>query len=225
MNDITAPITLIITGITVLVSWRAFNNQELLLKFMMNPYQVKHRKQYYRILSHGLIHADFIHLLFNMYIFYMFGQMLEPIFTQEEVFQRVLPGTPWWGSAAGVAFYILLYVGAVAFATLPSLKNHSDNPNYNSLGASGAVSAILMAFIVFLPTYPLSLFFIIPMPAFVAGAVFFIAEYYLKKSRMTNIAHDAHIWGGLFGLVFITVLKPQVWVRFFSQVLEYIPWI
>jgi membrane associated rhomboid family serine protease len=192
---------------------------------MLNPYQVKHRKEYYRILTHALIHADFIHLLFNMYIFYMFGQMLEPIFTNEEVFSRVLPGTSFWGAIPGAAFYVLLYVGAVAFATLPSLKNQGDNPNYNSLGASGAVSAILLVFIMFFPTMKLYFFFIIPMPAFLAGVVFFIAEYYLKKSRMTNIAHDAHIWGAIFGIIFITVIKPQVWVRFFDQVIEYIPWI
>lgn len=225
MNDITAPITLIITGITVLVSWRAFNDRNLIERFLMNPYQIKHEKQYYRIFSHALIHADFIHLLFNMYIFYMFGEMLEPVFTSEAMFQRAFPEAEFWGTALGSAYYILLYVGAVAFATLPSLRKHGDNPNYNSLGASGAVSAVLMVFILFFPTLKLLFFFIIPMPAFLAGVVFFIAEYYLKKSRMTNIAHDAHIWGALFGLLFISVIKPQIWLLFFRQVMEYIPWI
>lgn len=190
---------------------------------MLNPYLAKHNKQYYRIFTHALIHADFIHLLFNMYIFYMFGQMLEPVFTNEVAFRNAFPNTEYWGSSMGYFYYILLYVGAVVFATLPAFRKQSDNPNYNSLGASGAVSAILMVFIVFYPTMTLLFFFIIPMPAFLAGVVFFVAEYYMNKSRMTNIAHDAHIWGGIFGLAFITLVKPQVWVNFAQRVLEYLP--
>ena len=127
-------ITLIIVIITVVISLYASENYSIKNKFLLNPYNVFHHKEYYRIISHAFIHADFIHLGVNMYVFYSFGSMLE--YTFLEIFGTI-----------GTVYYIVLYIGGVIFASLLSLNKHKDNPNYNSLGASGAVSAVLFSYV------------------------------------------------------------------------------
>ena len=213
----TTPVTIILCVITGGISLLAFNNQELLKKLLMNPYQVVHHKEYQRLFTHGFIHADYMHLFFNLFVFYSFGQQIELVFTERQYFNIVFPETVFWGEAAGISRYLMLYIGALLFATLPSIIKHRNNPGYNSLGASGAVSAVLIAFIMMFPTAKLALFFIIPMPAWAAGILFFVYEGYMNKRGGTGIAHDAHIWGAVFGLMLITVIQPAVWVRFLSE--------
>lgn len=210
-------ITTIIAGITVIASLWGFSNQEGLRKFLMNPYRVIHHKEYRRLLTHGVVHADYVHLFFNMFVFYQFGQILEQVFTEREFFNRVFPDDVFWGESAGTSYFLMLYVGSILFATVPSLVKHRDNPGYNSLGASGAVSAVLIAFIMIFPMAKLALFFIIPMPAWVAGILFFVFEAYMNKRGNTGIAHDAHLYGALFGVVFLTIIQPEIWLRLWGQ--------
>lgn len=179
---------LLILAVTVGASLFAMKRPQILEKLMLVPYNVNHFKEYYRIVSHGFIHADGTHLFFNMFVLWEFGTTVE--------------------AEMGGAFPVL-YFGALLTATIPALTKHKDNANYRSLGASGAVSAVLMAFIVAHPTQPLLLFFIIPMPAIFAGVLFFLYERHMQKNGGSGIAHDAHIYGALFGLLFSIVKDPR----------------
>lgn len=210
-------ITLIITIITVGISMLGFSNPEQVRKFLMNPYEVAHHKSYHRLLTHGFLHADYMHLFFNMFVFYQFGEMVELVFTDVDAFAQVIGVSLWWGKTTGQVMYVLLYIGAILAGALPSLLKHRNNPEYNSLGASGAVSAILIVFILMFPMAQLALFFVIPMPAFVAGILFFAYESYMNKRGRTGIAHDAHLYGAVFGIAFLTIVQPEIWMRFIAQ--------
>jgi membrane associated rhomboid family serine protease len=200
------PLTFIILAATILVSWRAFEQSALFEKLLHSPYRVKHQKQYYRLFSHMLVHADGIHLALNMFVFYSFGRVLEAIFRIN------------WGIQTGSILFIALYVLGGVAATLPSLRKHSDNYAYNSVGASGGVSALLMAYMILFPMNEIAFFFI-PMPAFIGVFVFFLLEHFMKRNVRSNIAHDAHIWGALFGIVFVALAVPRSIPRFIEQVL------
>jgi len=202
----TTPLTFIILAATILVSWRAFEQSALFEKLLHSPYRVKHQKQYYRVFSHMLVHADGIHLALNMFVFYSFGRVLESIFTLN------------WGNVTGGLLFVALYGLGGAAATLPSLRKQGDNYGYNSVGASGGVSALLMAYMILFPLNEIAFFFI-PMPAFIGVFVFFLLEHFMKRNVRSNIAHDAHIWGALFGIAFIAVVVPNSIPRFISQVL------
>ena len=133
------PITFIILAATVLVSWRAFEQSALFEKLLHSPYRVKHNKQYYRLFSHMLVHADVMHLALNMFVFYSFGRVLESILRET------------WGAQQGGILFIALYVLGGVAATLPSMRKHGDNYGYNSVGASGGVSSLLMAYMILFP--------------------------------------------------------------------------
>ena len=190
---------LLILAVTVGASLFAMKRPQILEKLMLVPYNVNHFKEYYRIVSHGFIHADGTHLFFNMFVLWEFGTTVE--------------------AEMGGAFPVL-YFGALLTATIPALTKHKDNGNYRSLGASGAVSAVLMAFIVAHPTQPLLLFFIIPMPAIFAGVLFFLYERHMQKNGGSGIAHDAHIYGALFGLLFSIVKDPSSIDRMVSAIIQ-----
>jgi membrane associated rhomboid family serine protease len=199
-------ITLIIIGITVLVSIAAMQNETLKNKMMFNAYMIHHRKEGYRFISNGLIHADWIHLGFNMYALYMFGRGVE------EMYGDVYGGK-------GPFFFILLYVGALVMSSLYSYEKNKNNIYYNALGASGAVSAVVFAFIVLNPTAQLGFMFIpVPIPAYLFGLILLGIEHYLSRRGNTGIAHDAHFWGSIFGAVFTLALKPSLAIEFISKI-------
>ncbi|MDZ4822609.1 MAG: rhomboid family intramembrane serine protease [Flavobacteriales bacterium] len=214
------PITLALLVLTVLVSWQAWNNSNLFERLLCSPYRITQNREYYRVLTHGLIHANGPHLIFNMLGLFMFGQNVEAIFTYGNESNPELIG---WSKVSGMLFFFLLYAGGVAIATLPSLRKHRDNPMYRSVGASGGVSAILMAYAIIFPMQKLTLiiFPFFGLPAFIWIFIFFAMEHYMAKRGGTNIAHDAHIWGGVFGIVFVLFINPQFAVMFAQQVREY----
>ncbi|MCT4582452.1 MAG: rhomboid family intramembrane serine protease [Flavobacteriales bacterium] len=200
-------VTLVIVAITVLVSLAAFNNQDLTNQLIFSPYQAKHQNEWWRAITHGFIHADHMHLFFNMYVLYNFGDLIE----QTLIYI--------YGSTTGMLYFVGMYVGGLLFATLPSMRKHSDNPMYRSLGASGAVSTVLFAFIIYYPSEKLSLLFIpIGIPAYIFGALYLAFETYSNKNGRTNIAHDAHIAGALFGVLYVIVLDFDNLARFVSQI-------
>ncbi|MDG2245676.1 MAG: rhomboid family intramembrane serine protease [Flavobacteriales bacterium] len=211
-------ITIVIIAITVIASFFAFNNREKLGQWMMNPYAVVHYKDYKRLLTHGLIHGDMMHLFFNVFVLHQFGSSVEMVFTNESAFNVVFGMQNWWGSGMGISMFLMLYIGAIFAATIPSIIKHKDNPGYNSLGASGAVSAVLIVYILIQPTASLTLliFPFFPIPAWVMGILFFVFEAYMNKRGGTGIAHDAHIYGAIYGLLFMTVVQPSVWTWFFG---------
>ncbi|HET6225484.1 MAG TPA: rhomboid family intramembrane serine protease [Bacteroidia bacterium] len=198
-------ITLIIVVITVGVSLYAMDNYSVKNRLMFNAYQIRHRKEWYRFFSSGLIHADYMHLGFNMLTLYGFGKNVEALYD-------------YYFNEKGILFFILLYVGGLAMSSLYSYEKHKNDIHYNALGASGAVSSVLFACILMMPTNEIYIFFAIPMPAYIFGIIFLGVEYYLGKRGQSNIGHDAHFWGAIFGIVFTLVLKPELGTLFFKQI-------
>ena len=189
-------ITLAIIIFTCLVSISAFSNRKLMEDLIFYAPAIDRRRQYYRFLSHGFLHADYLHLAFNMFALYSFGQAVETmLYSNECVFD-----------SKGKLFYILLYVGALIVASVPDYLRHKNNHNYRSLGASGAVSAVIFAAIALLPQLPIRILFIpIDIPGYVFGLLYLVISAYLDRRGGGNINHSAHFWGAAFGLIFTFV--------------------
>ena len=193
---------LIILVATIIVSLWADRNPDIKERLLFIPYRVKHQQEYARLLTHGFIHADLQNLAFNMMTLYFMGEYLYNEWMQ-------LYGN------AGIAYFVVLYFFGMMVATLFPMMRHQDDPNYRSLGASGAVSAVLFAVILWNPTLSLSLLFIpIPIPAYLFGPLYLLFEYYSMKKGNTGIAHDAHIGGAIFGLLFVLMLDVQKGMQF-----------
>lgn len=187
-------ITLVLVIITTLVSIGAFNNQKIMQDLIFYPPAVSQRNQWYRFFSCGLIHADWGHLIFNMLALYLFGRQVEVQFA--EIFQD-----------KGKLLYILMYIAALAVSILPTYFKNKDNYHYRSLGASGAVSAVIFAGLLIAPYTEVYIFFIpIPIPGFVFAPLYLIISAILDRKGGSNINHSAHIWGALFGLAFVIIL-------------------
>lgn len=195
----------IIIIVTVIVSLNAFKDNTLLDKLIYSPYRSKHNREYYRMLGHILIHADSTHLIFNMMSLYFLGSLLE----QEFMFQ--------YGGLNGEIHFLVLYILGGLFATLIPYMRNQDNPNYRSLGASGAVSAVIFAAIIWNPTMELGLLFIpIPIPAYIFGPLYLAFEYWADRRGNTGIAHDAHIGGAIFGILYVLIINIDKGKDFFS---------
>ena len=186
-------ITIIIIILTSLVSYQAFRDHGIADKLIFQPASVRDG-EWYRLLTYGLLHADFTHLLFNMFTFYLFGSYIESIFKLQ------------LGTRVGSLAYILLYIGGLFFSILPTYFKQKDNYYYKGLGASGAVSAVVFAYILINPMNFMGILFIpIMLPAFLFGFVFIFISMYLDKKEVGGINHSAHITGGLYGVVFSAV--------------------
>jgi len=198
----TFTVTYSILILTVLISITAFNNPRIMDDLIFWPPAINIRHQYYRFLTCGLIHADFLHLLFNMVTLYFFGRGLEVYYAGQLGLQS------YW--------YPLLYVSAVIVANIPSYIKRKDDYNYRSLGASGGVCAVLFAFILLRPWDEIRLYFI-PMPALVYAVLFLAYSIYMSKRGGDNVNHDAHLWGALYGILFTIVLRPEVMSDFLNN--------
>lgn len=187
-------ITLAIIIITALISYQAFSNYHIADKLIFQPASVRDG-EWYRLFTYGVLHADFTHLLFNMFTLYLFGSYIENMFKLQLGFRQ--------GSIA----FILLYVGGLFFSILPTYFKEKNNYYYKGLGASGAVSAMVFAYILINPMNFMGILFIpIMLPAFLFGFIFVFISMYLDKKEVGGINHSAHIIGGLFGVIFTAVL-------------------
>jgi len=206
--------------ITALVSYLAFDRQDLMSRMLLNPYDIVHHKKWYRMFSHGFIHADFVHLLFNLYVLFMFGVQGHEIPGFGTVYNSVEPTLVATYGFQGYFYFFLLYVGGLLFSSIYTVYKHQDNPHYNALGASGAVSGIVFAYMIINPTAELGIIILpgISLPAYVFGPLLLISEYYLSKRGGTNIGHDAHISGAIFGLVYIALLDYNYYIKFFNSI-------
>jgi len=196
-------LTIVIVAITVLVSWRAFNDRALLERLILWPPAVERRKQYDRLLTHGFIHADWMHLLFNMITLWSFGSAVERVFSE-------------WITPVG---FVLFYLSAIVVAILPTYLSHRQDPNYRSLGASGGVAAVLFAFILFDPWSKLIIFPIpVPIPAFLFAILYVAYSIWMDRRGRDNVNHSAHLWGAAYGVLFTVLLEPRI-LGHFTQTL------
>ena len=196
-------ITLIIIILTGIISFTAFSNQKIIDDLIFYPPAITKHNQWYRFFTCGLIHADITHLLFNMFSLYMFGEFVERSFSTDILF-----------GGKGKLLYLIMYVLALFVCLIPTFIKHKNDYYYRSLGASGAVSAVVFAGILFNPTAKLGFFFIPPViPGYIFGPLYLILSTYLEKKSQDNVNHSAHIWGALFGIIFIVaaaaILKTE----------------
>jgi membrane associated rhomboid family serine protease len=206
-------ITIIIVIITTLVSLGGFNNQKIIDDLIFYPPAVTYRNQWYRFITCGLIHADFGHLIFNMLSFFLFGKFVESTFLEI-------------AGENGKWYYLAMYLTALAISILPTYFRHRNDYSYRSLGASGAVSAVVFAGLMIVPTVKVG-FFIIPpiIPGFIFGPLYLLISAVLDRRGGSNINHSAHIWGALYGIAFIILMGRltgyNVLSAFVRQISEY----
>lgn len=195
-------ITLIIVIITCLVSFAAFNREKLMNDLIFWPAGIQRNRQYYRYITYGLIHADMIHLFFNMLALYTFGIYIENgLFSSPDLFGQ-----------NGKLFFLVLYISAIIISPIPDFFIHRNNPDYRALGASGAVSAVVFAGIMLQPKNIISFYFI-PIPGYIGGILFLALSVYLGKRGKDNIGHGAHFTGAVYGLIF-TIIATKLFANF-----------
>ena len=185
-------VLLMIIAVTVIISFIAFNNQQLFEKYKFNVGAILQRKEYIRLLSAGFLHADLMHLLFNMMTLYFFG----PIVVQ----------------AFGEVGFLIVYLGSILLGNIFSLYLYKNQSWYSAIGASGGVSGILFASIAMIPDLGIYFFFIpIPIPGYIFGFLYFAYSVYmmLNPKQHDNIGHAAHLGGAFFGLVYAVALQPE----------------
>lgn len=189
------PVASIIFIFTLITSIYAFNDHQLYGKFMLHPYTVSKGKKLYTYITSGLIHADYMHLFFNMFTFMFFAFPLERLMGHWQ--------------------FGLLYFVSLILSDVPTVIKHKDHFWYNSLGASGAISAVLFSYILFNPLTMIGVMFI-PMPALVFAVLYLVYSWYMAKNAKDNIGHDAHFYGALTGLIFTVIFVPGIVAHFFS---------
>ena len=202
-------LTYIFIGITVAISLYAWNNADIMNKWIMNPYSVQKYKQYYRFLTSGFLHADYGHLFFNMLSLYFLGGIVEKAFAYN------------FGEQMGGILYAILYLLGIIIGNIPSYIDHKNDSYYNALGASGGVSSVVFSAILFAPTITFIIYFF-PMPAFLYGILYTAYSFYMSKKNLDNIGHSAHLYGAAFGLVFTLILKPDLFTSCIAEISAYL---
>ena len=201
-------ITTIIILATAAISILCFYGTLNIHAWLFNAWQVWHQKQWHRMLSYGMVHSGWGHLIFNMLTLYFFGPVVEQYFTAA------------FGATTGPALFAFLYISAIAVSTIGDLIKYKDDWNYNAVGASGAVSAILFASILFEPRMGIYIFMIpIPIPGYIFAPIYLAYCWYMAKRNLDNIGHTAHFWGAVYGLLFPLVCNPSIFRHFLTRLL------
>ncbi len=202
-------ITLLIVIFTSLVSFRAFSDSKLRELLIFRPTLINDRKEYYRFITSGFIHGDTMHLLINMYVLYQFGDFAESVFTA--IF------TP----AEGRIVYFIFYVSAIIVSSIPVYFRHQDNFSYAALGASGATSALVFAYILFAPW---QWFVFPPLPGIILGFAYLAYSSYMDKRGGDNIGHNQHYWGAIYGVSFmllcLAIKRPDMLSRLLDNLIQ-----
>ena len=198
-------ITLAIILITSLISISGFSQGKIIDELIFWPPAINKKHQYYRFITCGLIHADYMHLIFNMVTLYFFGTIMEAHYQGELGLQK-------W-------YYLALYIGALIVSNIPTYIKHRNDENYRSLGASGAVSAVLFAFILLSPWQRIYVI-VFPVPAIIYGGVFLFYSAYMSRKGGDHVNHDAHFYGALFGILFTIVVRPDVVNVFLNELVH-----
>ncbi|MFI3262583.1 MAG: rhomboid family intramembrane serine protease [Rikenellaceae bacterium] len=199
--------TIIIIAITAVVSFLSFNNRDLFYKLALNPYDVFKRNQWYRIITHGFVHADMAHLFVNMFVLFSFGSYVEAVLGSL--------------SPIGKPMFIIFYLGGLIFSSAYDLVTKKDNYLYNSIGASGAVSAVVFTSILISPWSKIYLMAIIPIPSIVFGILYVVYEQYMSKRSQGNVNHKAHLWGAAWGVIFPVLVEPSILNHFIHELISF----
>lgn len=201
---IQTPVASIIFLTTIMVSLLTFSNTTLYGKLMLHPHSVSRGNKLYTIITSGFIHRDWMHLFMNMLSYYFFAFQLE----------RILVMASNWGHIQ----FGMLYLVSLILSDMGSIIRHKDHFWYHSLGASGAVCAVVFSYILF---YPLASMLIlpipIPIPAVLYGILFLAYCMYATKSANDNINHEAHFLGALAGMLITIILYPHIIRHFITQ--------
>ena len=202
-------LTVILIAITCLSSYYAWKNPGFMNQSLFSPYRINRNKEHHRWILSGFIHKDGTHLLFNMFTFYFFGNVVEQFLLY------------YFGTAVGAGVYILFYLTAIVVADIPTYVKRKNDPSYHALGASGGTSAAVFASIMLMPLADICLFGILCLPGFILGLLFLFYSIYQGKQQEGTINHDAHLYGALFGVVFILLLSPSSGYYFVEQIMNY----
>lgn len=204
-------LTVILIAITALISYRAFTDHSLRERLIFYPVGIKDRGELYRFVTHGFIHADFNHLLFNMWALYIFGETAEFIF-KTYLFKSAMVG--------GI-MYVVFYLASIAAAGYVSFLRNQDNYSYRALGASGGVAAMMWPYILLAPW---NWFIFPPLPAILLGPLYIAYSHYADKRGVGNVGHNAHLWGAIFGLIVYVILmvfrSPELVENFLVRVMS-----
>ncbi len=200
-------ISIIIIAVTALVSYMAFNRTELMYRYQFNAWQIIHRKEYPRLVTHGFLHANWMHLIINMMVLLSFGRSVLYYFQFISAWPQLL--------------FLFFYLTAIVISSFYALAKHRNNYNYNAIGASGAVSAVVFASIIFDPYNPILLFAIIPIPGIIFGVLYLVYSGVMARKEVDNIGHDAHFWGAVYGLAFPIILQPRLLQYFIDKLLSF----
>jgi membrane associated rhomboid family serine protease len=175
-----------------------YKNPSLYYSWLLSPKKVYYEKKYYQLITSGFLHADLMHLLFNMLTFYFFAFRLEAV--------------------VGAINFLIIYFGSMIAGSIYTVFKKKDDYDYGSVGASGAISGVLFGFILFAPNSGMMIFPIpFPLPAWIFGILFLIWTYFAAKKSFDRINHDAHFYGALAGVILTIILIPGIIGNFINS--------
>ena len=196
-------LTWILIGVTVVVSWMAFERPRLMDRLTLWPPAIARKHEYDRLVTYGFVHADWMHLLFNMMTLYFFGPLSERFYA----------------ATMGPLAYPLFYLSAMVAAILPTYLRHRNDAKYRSLGASGAVAAVLFTFVLLNPWATIYVF-VVPCPAIIFGVLYLGYSAWADRQGHGNINHAAHLWGAVYGMAFAIVAEPRLPAAFLDRLMS-----
>jgi membrane associated rhomboid family serine protease len=183
-----APVTLTLIIVNVAVYFWTNFSKEYFDKFSERPYEIVRYNRYYQMLTSAFLHANLMHLFFNMFTLFSFGTVLESLFKQLS------------GEIPGSIYFLLIYFISLFSGSILTTALHFKNPGYVAVGASGAVSGVIFSYVLFFPMSKVGVFFV-PMPAFIFAVLYVAVSIYGMKKSLGNIGHEAHLGGALGGLI------------------------
>jgi len=191
MNEAVEAFTVVLIIANAIFSFRGFNSRLFIEKYLFHEGSILGRKEYYRLLTSGFLHASVAHLAFNMFALYSFSQGV--------------------GRVVGIVDFVLIYFGSLLAGNLLALQIHRNEPGYRALGASGAVSGVIFASILMYPHGSIMFLFLpIAIPSWLFGIGFVTVSIYGIRTGLGNLGHDAHLGGAIAGVLISTVLQPDL---------------
>lgn len=184
---------------TVATSIWAWKDSSITDELIFYPYRIKRFRYIHSFVTSGFIHADFWHLMFNMLTLFFFGRYVEESFIIN------------FNQQLGKSLYLILYFSALIISILPTYFQNYRNEYYQCLGASGAVSAVVFAGILLNPTMKIGIFIIPPIiPGYIFAPIYLFITAYLSKNKESGINHSAHLWGSLFGVIYVFLIFWEI---------------